>query len=390
MPPQTINIGLLWHSDSNRNFGVGALTVGNMAIAREAAARAGLEPRFSIFQPRDIHPAYVEGIAARHALGQSYVFSPGGFGRDVAALDVMLDIGAGDSFTDIYPLKRFVLLVGTKLRTRMAGVPLVFSPQTIGPFSRQPHTALAGLALKAAAGVFARDPLSFDAARALAPGARVERSVDVAFMLPFERAARGPGVRVGINVSGLLYNGGYTGRNEFGLAVDYRDFTHRLVEAFLAMEGVTVELIEHVSSPEQPRDDDGLAVDAVKARYPACVRVPAFANPSEAKSHISGLDFLVGARMHATIAAFSSGVPVVPVSYSRKFEGLFGGLGYGRLVPARGMSTEDALALTLGAFAERAAVAGEIAAASAIVEEGLERYRSFLADLFAQLKGQPR
>jgi len=31
----------------------------------------------------------------------------------------------------------------------------------------------------------------------------------------------------------------------------------------------------------------------------------------------------MGARMHATIGAFSSGVPVVPMAYSRKFNGLF-------------------------------------------------------------------
>lgn len=388
MPIPSLTIGLLWHSDSNRNFGVGALTVGNMTIAREAAARAGLDPRFVIFQPRDVHPPYVEGIAERHALDQRYVFWPGGFGRDLSTIDVMLDIGAGDSFTDIYQLRRFALLVGTKLRTRAAGVPLVLSPQTIGPFSRQPHTALARLALGAADLVFARDPLSFDAARALAPSARIEHSVDVAFVLPFERQPRGPGTRVGINVSGLLYGGGYTGRNEFGLAVDYRDFTHRLVEAFLGMDGVTVELVEHVSSPEQPRDDDGAAIAAVHDRYPATVRVPAFRSPSAAKSHISGLDFLVGARMHATIAAFSSGVPVVPVSYSRKFEGLFGGLGYRRLVPATGIGTDEALALTLRAFAERDAVRAEIAAAGAHVEEGLERYRSALALLFEGLKGR--
>ena len=35
------------------------------------------------------------------------------------------------------------------------------------------------------------------------------------------------------------------------------------------------------------------------------------------------MDFFVGARMHATIGAFSSGVPVVPMAYSRKFNGLF-------------------------------------------------------------------
>ena len=35
------------------------------------------------------------------------------------------------------------------------------------------------------------------------------------------------------------------------------------------------------------------------------------------------MNFFVGARMHACIAAFSSGVPTVPMAYSRKFTGLF-------------------------------------------------------------------
>ena len=35
------------------------------------------------------------------------------------------------------------------------------------------------------------------------------------------------------------------------------------------------------------------------------------------------MDFFTGARMHACIAAISSGVPVIPMAYSRKFNGLF-------------------------------------------------------------------
>ena len=35
------------------------------------------------------------------------------------------------------------------------------------------------------------------------------------------------------------------------------------------------------------------------------------------------MNFFIGSRMHATIAAFSSNVPVFPLAYSRKFNGLF-------------------------------------------------------------------
>ncbi|WP_448586845.1 polysaccharide pyruvyl transferase family protein [Thermaurantiacus sp.] len=381
-----IEIGLLWHSDSNRNLGVGALTVGNMALVREAAAQAGREPRFHLFAPRDQRPPYVEGFASRHAITRNFLLAPSGYWRAIGRLDVMLDIGAGDSFTDIYFSRRFAFLIATKYACIARGVPLVLSPQTIGPFTRQPHTALAAAALRRAALIFVRDPMSADAVRTLAPRARLFQSIDVAFALPFTPAPKGPGLRVGVNVSGLLYSGGYTGRNDFGLELDYWDYTHRLIDSLLAEPGVTVELIPHVDEPNLPNDDDGRAADLLADRYPEVVRVPSFRSPVEAKSYISGLDFLVGARMHATIAAYSAGVPVVPVSYSRKFEGLYGALGYAWLVPARGMATDAALALTLEAFHRRDELAAAIRDGDAVVQQGLQTYVAALADLFGSLR----
>ena len=40
------------------------------------------------------------------------------------------------------------------------------------------------------------------------------------------------------------------------------------------------------------------------------------------------VDVFIGTRMHATIRAFSSHVATIPFSYSYKFEGLYGSLGY--------------------------------------------------------------
>jgi hypothetical protein len=107
-----------------------------------------------------------------------------------------------------------------------------------------------------------------------------------------------------------------------------RHLMRRLITALLARGDCDVHLVPHVLAPHLPVDDDGAAADRLKAAYPALQRHPDFTSASDAKSFISGLDFLIGARMHATIAAFSSGVPVVPISYSRKFEGLYGALGY--------------------------------------------------------------
>ena len=73
----------------------------------------------------------------------------------------------------------------------------------------------------------------------------------------------------------------------------------------------------------------------------------AFSSPIEAKSFISGMDIFIGARMHATIGAFSSGVATIPVAYSRKFRGLFKGIGYDYLIDLCSMSTDEALNTTI-------------------------------------------
>jgi polysaccharide pyruvyl transferase WcaK-like protein len=384
---KTLRIGLLWHAAAAGNLGVGALSVGNIALARKAAARAGVTPHFVIIGPREAGKPYITDADIEHrTITGRYMVSPSGFRSDVAGLDIVLDIGAGDSFADIYTDKRFAYMVATKVMTIAAGKPLVFSPQTIGPFSRQPHMAIAGWLCGKAACVFARDPLSMAALARLSPKARAQQVVDVAFALPFTPAPKrktGPR-RVGINVSGLLMNGGYAGDNEYGLGFDYPALTRALITAFTAMPETEVHLIPHVIAPGLPSDDDGAAADALKAAFPALIRHPDFASPSAAKSLIATMDFMIGARMHATIAAWSAGVPVVPISYSRKFEGLYGGLAYPWLVNAKGMSTDAALAFILDAWTRRDELAADIAQGTPIVEAGLEAYVAELADLFAK------
>ncbi|OYU15601.1 MAG: polysaccharide pyruvyl transferase [Alphaproteobacteria bacterium PA4] len=383
-----LRIGLLWHSAAAGNLGVGALSVGNIALAREAASRAGVTPHFTLFGGREVATPYIVGddIEVRTIDGR-YMISPGGYFADMRTMDIMLDIGAGDSFADIYPNKRFAYLMSTKALAIWAGVPLILSPQTIGPFSHRLHTSVAAWACRRAAMVFARDPLSMDVLHRMAPTAKARQVIDVAFALPFDRPVRSPvePIKVGINVSGLLMSGGYGSSNDYGLTLDYPALTRRLITEFSAMPGVEVHLVPHVIAPAMPRDDDGAASDALKAEFPNVVRVPNFASPSAAKSYIAGLDFLTGARMHATIAAYSAGVPVVPISYSRKFEGLFGGLNYPWTVPARSMGTDAALAFILDAFARRKVVAGDIAAGNAVITAGLEDYTAELTRQFAAI-----
>lgn len=384
-----VEVGLLWHSVNSANLGVGALTVSNLALARLAAAEAGVDARFTIlgFVDKDT-PHYVRGDDVDFLLVDTRALAPGGsYWRALDRLDCILDIGAGDSFTDIYGAKRFGFMWLTKVMAEARRKPLVLSPQTIGPFSRQPQTAMAAFAMNHAELIVARDPLSHEVARRMSPRARTLQAVDVAFALPFERRARTPGhTAVGVNVSGLLFNGGYSGANEFGMQVDYADYSRRLIAGLLARADTSVHLICHVNTDIIPQDDDRRVADRLAAEFPGVVRGPDFASPSEAKSYISGLDFLVAGRMHACIAAFSSGVPVVPVAYSRKFSGLFEGvLGYPHVVPVKGLDAAGALAFTLERLDRREALEADIARGAALVDGLLEGYRRELVQLFTRV-----
>ncbi|HLZ84481.1 MAG TPA: polysaccharide pyruvyl transferase family protein [Caulobacteraceae bacterium] len=382
-----IRVGLLWHSPNSGNLGVGALTIANLGLAREAAAGLGLTPDFTIIGMRDDGPTYVTPDQARAVTVDTRVLlSPSGCWRVIGEQDCVLDIGGGDSFAEIYGLKRFMFLWLTKMMAVMRGVPLLLSPQTIGPFTRAPYQALARLALTRAKAVLARDEVSLQALRTLAPKAAGSLAVDVAFALPYESQAAlrgGDRVRVGINVSGLLFNEARSGSNRFGLQVDYAELMERLVGDLSADPGIQVHLISHVAGRAEGADDDGPVAEALAKAFPGALLAPRFEGPSQAKSYISGLDFLVSGRMHACIAAFSSGVPVVPVAYSRKFSGLFGMLGYAWLVPVKGLETDGALAYLHDCLKRRDLLAQDVARGMSKVGALLDVYRSALSSFLS-------
>jgi colanic acid/amylovoran biosynthesis protein len=337
---------------------------------------------------RDNRPAYVSPDEAEiFGVDNLSLINPGSNGAwgVIRAQDCVIDIGGGDSFTDIYGPKRFAYLWLSKLAARLKGKPLVFSPQTIGPFDKAWSRLLASYILGRADKVFARDPKSLAALSDLAPDVRAALSADVAFALPYEKRDHGAGTHVGVNVSGLLFNGGYGGANEFGLEIDYPAFTRKLIAALLQRPDVRVHLVPHVLSDSMPQDDDYSVAEALRQEFPRTILAERFAGPVEAKSYISGLDMLIGGRMHACIAAHSSGVAVVPVAYSRKFAGLFEGLlDYHHLVPVTGLDTDDAVVFVLESFERRAALAQDCLASRAKVDTLLSSYVDALAELFAR------
>jgi len=379
------------HATRSDNLGVGALSVSEVEILREIARDLGREIDITILDFKDAREPYVTGddITVRDMDGK-LMKSPRGFFAIARASDVVIDIGGGDSFADIYGSGRLKRMFWLKYLTHIARTPLVMAPQTIGPFTKGWSSALAKVSMRRCAIVASRDALSTKAAADMGQSRVIEAS-DVALRLPYTSPAPRDGgpIKVGINVSGLLMGGGYTGKNEFGLQMDYPSLIDDLIGYFQAhADGCEVHLVPHVIVRSGPMtgEDDYRASEALAAKFPGTVLAPAFDTPSQAKSYIAGLDFFMGARMHACIAAFSSGVPVIPMAYSRKFEGLFGTLGYTRTVDCTSQSSDTIRAAIEQGYADRALLRTEAEAALAQGLDKLGLYQRALRDLLASVK----
>lgn len=275
-----------------------------------------------------------------------------------SSADIVLDIGQGDSFADIYGKYRYQKIDLVHRLARLLNKKYVLLPQTIGPFANPDIRRKAVKSIGKAVFVMTRDKQSYDYVREIAPNQNHLREyIDVAFFLPYKKKTfEGSGVHVGLNISALLWNGGYTRDNQFGLKCVYQKVIRKVIDTFLAMPDVTIHLIPHVVLSERNIENDYEVSYDLYEEYDSdrLVLAPLFLSPVDAKSYISGLDFFMGARMHATIAAFSSGVPVVPMAYSRKFNGLFiDTLHYDNLVDMKTMVDKEILEAVKTSFDNR-------------------------------------
>lgn len=258
--------------------------------------------------------------------------------------DTFVSVTAGDSFSDIYG-KRSFLYVGLPIfLVSHFKKKLVFLPQTYGPFDAGVSRLWARFLLNKAEKIFARDYKSIPVVKKLIPQKyqSIAFCYDVAFGLPSEM----PGVSlvqetknkkpfVGVNISGLLYMGGYTRKNMFGLKMDYKNLVKDTVCNLLDM-GTNVILLPHVVGSESIENDTDACKD-VYAQFSPADRESMFVveenlTQREIKGVISRCCFFIGSRMHSCIAALSQCIPAVGIAYSRKFIGLYETVGCQELV----------------------------------------------------------
>lgn len=165
--------------------------------------------------------------------------------------------------------------------------------------------------------VTARENISYQGMRDYGLN-NVALTPDAAFLLPAEQTRLPNGFTrgntVGINISPLIMQR----EQKSGITLDnYR----ALIKYILGNSKMQVALIPHVVIPG---NDDRVILAALKQEFAENARVFTVADTGarELKYIISQLRFFVGARTHATIAAYSSQVPTLTVGYSVKARGI--------------------------------------------------------------------
>lgn len=264
----------------------------------------------------------------------------------IDSCDAVLDVSGGDSFSDIYGTVRFNNICRPKAIAINRGKPLVLLPQTYGPFTDPKKRAAAAVVTRGASMAWARDQNSFRILKELLGDAfdpaKHLCGVDMAFGLPARPATdllstqlqdwlnnKTPSVPlVGFNVSGLIYNDPKAAMSKYGFTADYRSVVSGFLGKLLAESNARVVLIPHVMDKPGHFESDLAAcldvIDAIGASYgDRIATAPCLPDPTRVKWLISRMDWFCGTRMHATIAALSSGVPTAAISYSDKTKGVF-------------------------------------------------------------------
>lgn len=282
--------------------------------------------------------------------------------RAIDTADFIGDIHAGDSFSDIYGFIRFWESCRPLLWVLRLGKPLYMLPQTYGPFARKGAVVLARHILNRAKFISARDKESAALAASLSGKQDIPVVPDVAFCLTpsipvgnFQEIELLKNNRpiLGMNVSGLLFNGGYTRNNMFHLKLDYPSFCLSLAKEILECCEYSVLLVPHTIAAPSSVEDDLSASRAIQSElaslYPGRIAVSEeIYDQCELKELIGRCSFFIGARMHSCIAALSLGIPTIGVAYSRKFSGVFRVAGMNDWVlPATEMDNNEAVAFAM-------------------------------------------
>lgn len=163
-----------------------------------------------------------------------------------------------------------------------------------------------------------RESVSFDALKERGFH-NIVRVSDVAFALEPQETPVPPRPYVALNLSPLVLR-----RNPAVL-----EAYQQLIDEIIGKTDCAIALVPHV---EMPMDNDCEALARLRGPADRLFRVPPGLVAAQYKYVIGHAELLVATRTHATIAAWSSGVPAIAIGYSAKARGVAADAGQERWV----------------------------------------------------------
>ncbi|MBR3348954.1 MAG: polysaccharide pyruvyl transferase family protein [Solobacterium sp.] len=385
-----VRIGLFGAAINNDNLGCVALTYSLLKLLEDASEKLDLSFEYCVFEAKpnrsrtEMLSRELEiGLERLHAYRISSLYSVASLVKHpfngilaysaLCRCDLCIDITEGDSFTDIYGQRRFDRTARIKELVQKKRIPLILGPQTYGPFNNEENALRAKRIIEKSFVVMARDKLSAEFIKSISDK-EVFVCTDLAFSLPYskKKPQKNGKFNIGVNISSLLIkNKAEVTQRHFSIKADYDQYIERLLTALRDNTKFNVVIIPHVG------EDGGFQfTDA----FPEFEYLPPFPSPIKAKEFISGLDIFVGSRMHATIAAFSSGVVTIPVGYSRKFIGLYENLGYKYTVDLQSLDEREAFDLTMQYIEKHASIRDDLAMCLEKAEKEKDRMKCILTE----------
>jgi colanic acid/amylovoran biosynthesis protein len=320
--------------------------------------------------------------------------------RHLDESDLIMAISGGDSFSDIYGLVRLLYISLPQILALWCGKRLILLPQTLGPFNSRLAQAIAKYIMRRAELIYSRDHAGAKLApkllRRTTDAPKVRFCYDMGFVLEpmapqrldvvgLEMHTNGPSGLVGLNVSGLLFIGGYTGNNMFGLKIEHSKLIYDVIDFLVKKKHFDVLLIPHVFGQCNESDVTVCArlYESLKHKYSGKIgRVRGNYNQAEIKHVIGTCDFFIGSRMHACIAAASQSVPVVPMAYSDKFVGVMQTIGIeANVVDLRTMNEEEIFKVIDQALEHRVRIRQHLARTMPHVKESVLRVFEGISDV---------
>lgn len=283
--------------------------------------------------------------------------------RSIENADLVVDL-SGDGFTEDYGTVEVLASVADIILVKLLQKKFVVYAQSIGPFYKSYTRILATKSLNRVDLLMIRENITKEYLNKINVKKEMHLVGDAALLMepaPNNRAMEilskigliSNVPRVGISISQHLY------QNINGLGQNYLDIMVYLINHITEKFNAHVVLIPHVSNMKMAFDDFRVSeivmnhvensnmVFLLKGDYRA----------DELKAVISTMDIFIGARMHANIAALSTNVPVLAISYSHKTEGIMDLLGLAEwVISANNLSRDVLIEKTDSLWSSREAV----------------------------------